>query len=514
MDAVSSAAIDTSRAAPAKPRAGAQSADASSFAALLAPFAQPSSTSMQGDGAAPENGGGGTDDAAQTQGGTPAATTASDADADACTTQSGDSFSAMATMLAVQTQTTPEAAPVAGVAQASAAVAAGDVEVPGFRLGQVKAPGEPAPPAATAALTATPKPTGANEGASAEAQAAATAGSAASPTVSKETGIGGAAASLDPARLADLARGAAQAGAGPDTTAKASPAQGVGATTSRPAKDGARGAGKTDAATPDAPLRQLRAGGDDTQQIAAALPTTATGGDATPFGAHKDGAFTSTGAQTAGATPPSAQGAQPAPTPALAGGLSDAAAGDVAGLGGATSGAGGAAPSSSTGGAPATATPTTLAHFDRAAAATGQLASQIARRFDGRTTSFDVRLDPAELGRVDVRIEVGADRKVKATVAAESASTLADLVGATRELEQALKDAGLDLSDAGLTFNLAGDGGAGFANTRGDAQGADAPARAMARDIADAGAEAEPPRRAAAPLSLSRWSGARLDVWA
>lgn len=92
-----------------------------------------------------------------------------------------------------------------------------------------------------------------------------------------------------------------------------------------------------------------------------------------------------------------------------------------------------------------------------------QVYTRFIERFDGRAQRFEVRLDPAELGRVDVRIEIGADRKVHAILAAHDSAALNDLMRGQRALERALGDAGIDLSDGGLQFELAEDSGRGLA---------------------------------------------------
>ena len=72
---------------------------------------------------------------------------------------------------------------------------------------------------------------------------------------------------------------------------------------------------------------------------------------------------------------------------------------------------------------------------------------------------YEVRLDPAELGRVDVRIEVGADKKVHAILAAHDSAALTDLMRGQRSLERALNDAGFDLAEGGIRFELSSDQG-------------------------------------------------------
>lgn len=83
-----------------------------------------------------------------------------------------------------------------------------------------------------------------------------------------------------------------------------------------------------------------------------------------------------------------------------------------------------------------------------------QLAAQITRRFANGSRVFDIRLDPAELGRVDVRLELSQDQRVQAILSAERPETLAELQRNARELERALNEAGLELEKDGLEFQL------------------------------------------------------------
>jgi flagellar hook-length control protein FliK len=86
------------------------------------------------------------------------------------------------------------------------------------------------------------------------------------------------------------------------------------------------------------------------------------------------------------------------------------------------------------------------------------LAGRIAARAVDGGRVFDIRLDPAELGRVEVRLEMGSDNSVRALLSAERADTLAELQRSARDLEKALADAGLDLAEDGLSFSLSDDG--------------------------------------------------------
>lgn len=83
-----------------------------------------------------------------------------------------------------------------------------------------------------------------------------------------------------------------------------------------------------------------------------------------------------------------------------------------------------------------------------------ELGQMIARRHANGSRSFDIRLDPPELGRVQVRLEIGADRSVQAMLTADKPEALAELQRNARELEKALADAGLDLGENGIGFAL------------------------------------------------------------
>lgn len=87
------------------------------------------------------------------------------------------------------------------------------------------------------------------------------------------------------------------------------------------------------------------------------------------------------------------------------------------------------------------------------------LAAQIVRRQSEGGRVFDIRLDPPELGRVGVRLEMGKDQLVKAMLSAERPDTLHELQRTARDLERALAEAGLTLAENGLSFSLGGERG-------------------------------------------------------
>lgn len=82
------------------------------------------------------------------------------------------------------------------------------------------------------------------------------------------------------------------------------------------------------------------------------------------------------------------------------------------------------------------------------------LAVHIAQQAGNGARRFDIRLDPPELGRVEVRLDVSKDGKVATHLVVERPETLDLLQRDARSLERALQNAGLDTSDGGLKFSL------------------------------------------------------------
>ena len=133
------------------------------------------------------------------------------------------------------------------------------------------------------------------------------------------------------------------------------------------------------------------------------------------------------------------------------------------------------------------------------------VAQQIIRRFDGGATTIEVRLDPAELGRVHVKLDVGADARVTAIVAADNPATLADLMRSARDLERALESAGLELASGGLSFDLSD------RREASDTQADEAAADSVLHGSLD-GQDAAPAAPASRPFGLEAWRGVRVDM--
>lgn len=95
-------------------------------------------------------------------------------------------------------------------------------------------------------------------------------------------------------------------------------------------------------------------------------------------------------------------------------------------------------------------------------AQSGQVASQvaveIARHLKNGQSSFQMRFDPPELGRVDVKMKVAADGSVQAHLIVERPETLDMFLRDQRALERALENAGLSANSGDLQFSLKQDG--------------------------------------------------------
>jgi len=82
------------------------------------------------------------------------------------------------------------------------------------------------------------------------------------------------------------------------------------------------------------------------------------------------------------------------------------------------------------------------------------LAVHIAQQASNGARRFDIRLDPPELGRIEVRLEVSRDGRVMTHLVVERSETLDLLQRDARQLERALQDAGLNTSKEDMKFSL------------------------------------------------------------
>lgn len=185
----------------------------------------------------------------------------------------------------------------------------------------------------------------------------------------------------------------------------------------------ATGGGANEAADLKAPAKPLKAGkGPTVPSTAAAMP------------APKDADFAPRAESSTAATP----GAAPSAAATLTGPMSAA----LAPLGpGGTDGAFASGP---------TAAPADTGRLIPIAG----LAIEIASRLAEGKRRFEVRLDPPELGRIDVRLDIGRDGQVTSRLVVERAETLDLLRRDAPTLQQALQSAGLRADGGGLHFSL------------------------------------------------------------
>ncbi len=82
------------------------------------------------------------------------------------------------------------------------------------------------------------------------------------------------------------------------------------------------------------------------------------------------------------------------------------------------------------------------------------IAAEIVRAANNGRTRFEIRLDPPELGRIDVKLDIADDGQVRTHLIVEKSETLDLLQRDGRSLERALQQAGLKSEDGSLQFSL------------------------------------------------------------
>lgn len=133
-----------------------------------------------------------------------------------------------------------------------------------------------------------------------------------------------------------------------------------------------------------------------------------------------------------------------------------------------------------------------------------QVAVHIKKNVAAEVDQFTINLHPAELGRIDIKLDIGADGRVSAMVAVEKAQTLELLQRDSRGLERALQDAGLQTDSNSLNFSLRGDGN----QSQGDGNGNGSGKRGRGLR-GGAGDEADPGQSAAYTVTVG---DGRLDI--
>ena len=132
--------------------------------------------------------------------------------------------------------------------------------------------------------------------------------------------------------------------------------------------------------------------------------------------------------------------------------------------------------------------------------ATAQIAAQILRKLEGRSTRFEIALRPDELGRVDVKLDIDSEGRLAARLAFDNPAAATDLRGRADELRRQLEAAGFQLADDAFEFAERDSGSNAFDRGQDARHGQNRAFAAAARLNADIDV-AQPPRWLALSLS-------------
>jgi flagellar hook-length control protein FliK len=124
-----------------------------------------------------------------------------------------------------------------------------------------------------------------------------------------------------------------------------------------------------------------------------------------------------------------------------------------------------------------------------------QVAVHIQRAVREGTGKFSIQLSPSELGRIQVKLEIGEDKRVTAAVTVERPSTLELLQRDVKGLERALHNAGLTMEGGDLSFSLGRGSDQDFAQDLNQSA-----ASAPDRGVLDVQADGEQPDSSAAQV--------------
>ncbi|WP_420470684.1 flagellar hook-length control protein FliK [Brevundimonas sp. FT23042] len=126
--------------------------------------------------------------------------------------------------------------------------------------------------------------------------------------------------------------------------------------------------------------------------------------------------------------------------------------------------------------------------------ATAQIAAQILKKLDGRSTRFEMSLTPDELGRVDVKLDIDAEGRLAARLAFDNPAAATDLKGRVDDLRRQLEQQGFQLTEDSFEFTQRDSGSSAFDRGQDSRQGQSRAFAAAARLNTEADAIAQPPR--------------------
>ncbi|VAV96310.1 hypothetical protein MNBD_ALPHA06-376, partial [hydrothermal vent metagenome] len=88
------------------------------------------------------------------------------------------------------------------------------------------------------------------------------------------------------------------------------------------------------------------------------------------------------------------------------------------------------------------------------AEAVSKFAARLAAKAVRGSSKIEMRLDPPQLGRIEVKMEMSSDNRVQAVMTVESPDVLLDLQKSADSLRRALVQEGFDLDNGSLEFQL------------------------------------------------------------
>ena len=119
-----------------------------------------------------------------------------------------------------------------------------------------------------------------------------------------------------------------------------------------------------------------------------------------------------------------------------------------------------AAPSTQAAQAAREALPSTLSRV--AVEATTQIAAQILKRLEGRSTRFEMALTPDDMGRIDIKLDIDSEGRLAARLAFDNPAAAADLKGRADELRRQLEQQGFHLAEDAFEFTQRDSGSSAF----------------------------------------------------
>jgi hypothetical protein len=146
---------------------------------------------------------------------------------------------------------------------------------------------------------------------------------------------------------------------------------------------------------------------------------------------------------------------------------------------------------------PALAPPPASARVAATVQTVSRLAAGIIQNLRAKVARFQLALEPAGLGRVDVNVRIGSDGAVSAALAFDNAASAEALKSRAGELKAALEQAGFNVTGQDLSFTAGG-----FDQPADGGQGGQRPSPSAFTAVADAAdAAAQPPLPGAASAS-------------